>query len=146
MLQRKNLRLCLICILLLHATASSSQSLTICIKGIRNDKGVIRLGFYQNEQEFRSDNPFRKETLTKDAIYENPLCVTYSDLKPGTYGIALLDDENENFQMDYKLLIPTEGFGFSGYTPKGLKRPNFDDFKFVFDQQEKSVSIRIKNY
>jgi uncharacterized protein (DUF2141 family) len=67
-------------------------------------------------------------------------------LEPGTYGLALLDDENSSELMEYKFLgIPKEGFGFSDYYHKGLKKPKFDSFKFTIDKgQKKSITIRIR--
>jgi uncharacterized protein (DUF2141 family) len=41
-----------------------------------------------------------------------------------------LDDENLKDKMDYKLLLPTEGFGFSNFNPIILKS-NFRDFNFT---------------
>ncbi len=131
---------------MLQTMLLSSQTLTICVEGIRNNEGVIRLAFYQNDEEFQHDKPFRSETISKDTLSTNSFCMQYSGLKAGTYGIALLDDENENNRMDYKLLIPAEGFGFSDYYSEGTKRPKFDDFKFNLDQQEKKVYIRIKYF
>jgi uncharacterized protein (DUF2141 family) len=123
-----------------------SVELTICIDGIRNNKGVIRLAFYHNDEEFQSDQPFRSETIDKDSIKNRMYCVYFTDFEPGTYGIALLDDENNNNRMDYELFIPKEGFGFSDYYPESLKRPKFDDFKFLLNRQKRTVKIRIKYF
>ena len=133
-----------IILFLLIKVINPQSTLIICIDGIRNDKGVIRLAFYHNNEEFQTDQPFRNETLDKDSMANKSFCVQYSDLEPGIYGIALLDDENENFQMDYKLLIPEEGFGFSDLYPEELKKPKFDDFKFQLDYCEKRILIKIK--
>ena len=139
-------RALLFCYFMLQTILLSSQTLTICVEGIRNNEGVIRLAFYHNDEEFQHDKPFRSETVRKDTLSTKSFCIPYSGLKAGTYGVALLDDENENNRMDYKLLIPAEGFGFSDYNAEGAKRPKFDDFKFKLDQQGKKVKIRIKYF
>jgi uncharacterized protein (DUF2141 family) len=67
-------------------------------------------------------------------------------LEPGIYGLSLLDDENSNGKMEYNFLgIPKEGFGFSDYYHKGLKRPKFESFKFSIDKgQTKKLTVRIR--
>ena len=66
------------------------------------------------------------------------------ELPSGTYGIAVLDDENSNDKMDYGLMMPKEGFGFSNFYLTGLSRPKFEQFKFVVGDANSSVVIRMK--
>ncbi|MFQ5624920.1 MAG: DUF2141 domain-containing protein, partial [Paracoccaceae bacterium] len=52
----------------------------------------------------------------------------FSDLKPGTYAIAVYHDENENRELDRGFLgIPLEGFGFSNDSFIGFGAPDFAD-------------------
>jgi uncharacterized protein (DUF2141 family) len=68
------------------------------------------------------------------------------DLPPGTYGIALVDDENSDGVMEYNRLgIPKEGFGFSDYYHTGLKKPKFNSFSFTLEKgQKKSIKIKVR--
>ncbi|MDD4150792.1 MAG: DUF2141 domain-containing protein, partial [Bacteroidales bacterium] len=70
--------------------------------------------------------------------------VSYIDIKPGQYGIALLDDENNDKQMNYSFFIPTEGFGFSNYYATGLSKPSFDKFCFDFGKKDKTIVIKVR--
>ena len=121
-----------------------SQELTVCIKGIRNHGGVLRLAFYKNEEEFKTDKPFRCEIVSKDTLNLTKSCLQFSGLEKGVCGLALLDDENNNGKLDYKLLVPDEGFGFSDYYPEKLVRPPFENFDFYFDGKEKNVEITLR--
>jgi uncharacterized protein (DUF2141 family) len=57
--------------------------------------------------------------------------IILDDLLPGTYAVSLLDDENGNDEMDYKLItVPREGFGFSNNIKPGLKHPPYDHCSF----------------
>jgi uncharacterized protein (DUF2141 family) len=56
----------------------------------------------------------------------------------------VLDDENENGDMDYRLKRPTEGFGFSNYWHKGLFRPKFEDFRFELAETSKKVLVEMR--
>ena len=121
-----------------------AQQLTVCIEGIRNHEGEIRLAFYRNDEEFKTDTPFRIEIVKKDTLTLTKPCLQFSGLEKGVYGLALLDDENNNGKLDYKLLVPDEGFGFSDYYPEKLVRPAFEDFDFYFDGKEKTVAITLR--
>ena len=68
-------------------------------------------------------------------------------LKPGTYGISILDDENNDGKMDYKLIrIQKEGYGFSNYYHTGMSRPNFEDFDFIIGNKNIFVKIKIRYF
>ncbi|PQJ08792.1 hypothetical protein CJD36_022320 [Flavipsychrobacter stenotrophus] len=68
------------------------------------------------------------------------------NLEPGVYGFALLDDENGNGTMDYNMFgMPKEGFGFSDFYLSGLKKPNFDQFKFTLrDHQQLKINMTLR--
>ncbi|MDD2635496.1 MAG: DUF2141 domain-containing protein [Bacteroidales bacterium] len=121
----------------------SAQTLHIKIEGIKNSKGVIQLGFFKSAQDYKNDKSFFK-FIDKKNMKNGTIYVSYTDIKPGTYGIALLDDENKNKKMDFSFFIPTEGFGFSDYYATGLSKPSFDKFSFNFGEKDKTVVIRVR--
>ncbi len=60
------------------------------------------------------------------------------NLEPGTYGLALLDDENYDSKMNYSFLgMPVDGFGFSNYYLSGMSKPKFESFKFTISKDSK---------
>ena len=122
----------------------SAQTLTIKISGIRNSKGDIRLAFFKTEKSFRNENPAFEKVIKKPSLKDGCITVKYSDIKSGTYGIALLDDENRNGEMDYRFFVPTEGFGFSNYFHRGMKKPRLNYFSFNFGKYDKTISIKVK--
>ncbi|MES2678561.1 MAG: DUF2141 domain-containing protein [Bacteroidota bacterium] len=130
--------------LLFNALYSTSQTLHINMVGVRNASGNIRLAFYNSSQSFDDEKPLFIKTVSKVSLAKNGMKITYTDLKPGIYGIAVLDDENMNEKMDYGLILPEEGFGFSDYYHTGMKRPKFDQFDFLLKQEVKTVEIKIR--
>jgi uncharacterized protein (DUF2141 family) len=122
-----------------------AQNVEVVIEGIRSSKGQIIIGIYEDEQRFREDKPYIRKKYKKTDISEGKMTI-YLNLDPGTYGFALLDDENNDEVMNYNLIgIPKEGFGFSNYYHTSLTSPKFDLFSFVLSENEnKKILCKIR--
>jgi uncharacterized protein (DUF2141 family) len=72
------------------------------------------------------------------------LTLTYNGIKPGTYGVVILDDENNNHKMDYGWILPQEGFGFSNYVHSGMIKPKLSKFSFTITKDTKEIEIKVK--
>ncbi|PBQ31112.1 hypothetical protein CNR22_04815 [Sphingobacteriaceae bacterium] len=131
-------------ILALSTFSGRTQTLKVNINSIRSDKGNIRLAFYKDSKSFDDEKAFLIKTIPKTALKNGTLAVSYNGLKPGTYGIAILDDENINEKMDYGMVLPKEGFGFSNYFHTGMSRPKFESFDFTLDKADVTVEIKVK--
>jgi uncharacterized protein (DUF2141 family) len=120
----------------------NSDCIELIINNIRNNKGVVQIGIYRSEKQY-PDNPQISLTLPKDSLIAGRLRVFIPVKEHGSYSISILDDENSNDKMDYRLgLFPREGFGFSNNPKiKGLKEPSFSDKSFVYTGGKKVVSI-----
>ncbi len=121
-----------------------SQTLAVKITGLRNNSGNVQLGFFINDESFKDDKPLFLKVESKATTVNGVLTIIYNNLKPGTYGVALLDDENSNTKMDFGILLPKEGFGFSNYYHTSLTRPSFSKFSFVYSGINKVVEIKVK--
>jgi uncharacterized protein (DUF2141 family) len=140
-------RISLLVLLLFSTTLLFSQTLVVDISGIRNKDGLIRLAFFVDDEGFRSETPALVRMLDKSLMLNGNLSVRLDSIPPRLYGIALLDDENQNGKLDYKLVIPKEGIGFSNYDQHGIRRPSFNDFSFLLKKNvTQRVSIRLKYY
>ena len=122
----------------------NAQKLTVKITNLRNDRGIIYLSFFDDNKSLKNETPLFSKTLSKENIYNNGLIVSFNDIPPGTYGVALLDDENSNNEMDYRFFIPQEGYGFSNYYHTGISKPHIDEFSFNFGKQDLEIDIKIK--
>lgn len=117
------------------------QFVKVEITGIRTDQGILLVSLFENQEQFKSDQPVIIKKVAKAALRDSTLIVEFKNLTPQYYGIAVLDDENENGEMDYRLKRPTEGFGFSNYWHKGLFRPKFEDFSFELGEKDVVVKV-----
>lgn len=127
-------------------SVSFAQTLTINISGIRNNQGALCIGIYTSSRQFETDQPFRRLVVTKERVKDGKIAVIVKDLPSGKYGIAVLDDENNNGKMDYGLLLPAEGCGFSNYRHAGMRRPRFEDFSFILMSSEQEINVNMKYY
>lgn len=125
-------------------TVEQSYKITVKITNIRNSKGQM------NVQLFKTSESFVKEKCWKDYVFpkgskvvDNTLTVVIPNIPKGTYGIAILDDENENLEMDSKMFIPQEGFGFSNYYHSAWSKPKFESFKFDLNK-DLNVNIKVR--
>ncbi|GAB4288590.1 MAG: hypothetical protein Kow0068_14300 [Marinilabiliales bacterium] len=123
----------------------SSQNVKVVISGLRNTKGQIVMGIFKDDESFNEEKPFMNKVFPKTNIKDNVLICSLT-LKPGVYGISILDDENCDGEMNYNLLgIPLEGYGFSNYCHKGLTKPHFDNFKFMVTNTEtRKILIKVQ--
>jgi uncharacterized protein (DUF2141 family) len=122
----------------------TAQSLDIKVEHIRDSAGMIFLAFFKDDISFREEKPFMLKKFSKQSMKNGCLSVSIS-IEPGHYGIALLDDENGDNKMEYNWLgIPREGFGFSDFYARGLRRPVFSDFDFIMTNSTKNIRIVIR--
>ena len=122
----------------------NAQMVNLTISGIRSSKGSIRIQFFDTKKKFDDEKPVIIKTLSKTAFNKGTLKVTYKGISTGTYGIAILDDENDNKEMHYGWVLPKEGFGFSDYYHIGMTRPDFDKFKFNLGKETKEIQIKVR--
>ena len=127
------------------ATPQFKGDCTISIKvtNIRNTKGTMQIQIYTNNTDYKNEEPFKSFRFSKKTVKDKTMKINVKGLTPGTYGVALLDDENSNKEMDYGLLLPIEGFGFSDYYHTGWSRPTFYDFDFKISTS-KSVVMKVR--
>lgn len=123
-----------------------SQTLKVSITGLRNNKGSVIMGFYNNDKAFEDETPLFTKLESKAITVNHVLTLNYTGIKPGTYGIVILDDENNNGKMDYGWFLPEEGYGFSNYWHTSLTKPRVAKFSFTITNvnETKAVEIKVK--
>jgi len=107
-----------------------AQTIQLEISGIKNNKGQFLVGVYTNEENYSKKEPVIWKAISKESVSDGYLITELKGLKSTIYGIALMDDEDSNWKMNFTFFIPTEGFAFSNYYHSGIREPKFNDFKF----------------
>lgn len=122
-----------------------TYSITITVTHIRNHDGVIRFKFFDDTTPFPDKMGFRKVVVPKSQVTGDSLRVTYDGFISRNMGIALLDDENANWELDFGWFLPKEGHAFSDYYHTALRKPVYKDFRFLLTGNKK-VIMKMKYY
>ncbi|MDO5663986.1 MAG: DUF2141 domain-containing protein [Bacteroidia bacterium] len=119
----------LFCLLLAAFSAQAiTQKITIHVAGIKEAKGNILIGVYDDPKNFAKVG--RQIKLISVPADSETIKVTITDLKEGEYAFTVLHDKNANGKCDYNLLgIPKESIAFSNNVKPKLKVPSFNDVK-----------------
>lgn len=113
--------------------------------GLRNGHGVVRACMTGDITRFpRCSNAAKSYHAVGDAA--GRVTLTFSDVQPGRYAIALLHDENANGKADRAaMMIPREGFGFSRDAKVRFGPPKFGEAAFdVNPGESETLTIRMR--
>ena len=125
--------------------AVDAQDLTLKIVGLRSEEGLLHIGFYESAESWESEKSNFQRHGDKSTYADGTVILTFSDIPPGHYSAALVDDENYSGGMDWGIFLPKEGFAFSNYEHRGLFRPDFEDFDFELrENQPLTIVMRVR--
>lgn len=103
--------------------------------------GVLLGALFQTQTEFADDNMVLG---ARADMTEGTSTLVFTDLEPGTYGVAVFHDQNGNELLDQNSYgAPTEPFGFSNNPQIGRTAPTFADFSFAFDGTPSTIDITL---
>ena len=130
---------------LIGAANPVTSDVTVVATGLRNHKGLVRACMTGEVAHFPScKNPAASYHAVGDAA--GSVTLTFKDVKPGRYAIALLHDENGNGKADRAaMMIPKEGFGFSRDAKVRFGPPKFGEAAFdVAPGAREKLTIRMR--
>src|SRR5687767_3516371 len=134
----------LIAALCLSAPLFGQGKLEVTVQNIKESKGTIRVGLFNNEDQFL------KEAIEGKVVKVsgNEMTITFENLKSGGYGLSVIHDENENGELDTNMMgIPKEGFGFGNNAMGTFGPPSYDEAKVIVkDKIKVSQAVKLKYY
>lgn len=118
------------------------SQLIIEITNIKEVKGRIELGLYDDPEVFLS------ETEQYKVLYvpvENKLTIiTIDSIPEGTYAISLMHDLNSDGKMEKNFIqYPQEPYGFSNNIRPRFSKPEFEDCQFYYNGINLEISIEL---
>ncbi|GAA6620324.1 DUF2141 domain-containing protein [Scytonema sp. NUACC26] len=127
------------------AGLKQNSQLTVEIKGLKNRQGQVCLSLFASSRGFpsNSSNAIQSQCV---AIATMPLTVTFKNLQPGSYAVAVLHDTNSDKKANRNGLgIPLEGFGFSENPVILTGPPRFNDAAVLVAGSTTNIQIQL-NY
>lgn len=96
------------------------------VSGLHNDTGQVVCALFASPNGFPHD--FDKALMrTTVAISNQHAACEFHDVKPATYAIAVVHDENSNGKLDHNVIgIPSEGVGISGSQKPHFGIPRYE--------------------
>ncbi len=125
------------------AARVASARLELAITGFRNDRGQALVALFRGARGFPDDSrhAFRKQAF---AIRARQVTAVFDRLPAGPIAVAVLHDENMDFEMNTGFLgIPTEGYGASRDAKGTFGPPSFEDARLTLRPGQR-LKIRIR--
>lgn len=115
----------------------TGQTITVTVNNVKNNTGQVIFGLHNNQTWMKTQGI--QNTSTK--IENNIATVTFKNVKPGTYAVMVLHDENINNRMDFKNGMPLENYGMTN-NPLSYGPPQYSDAKFEVTNQDLNFKVR----
>ena len=118
-------------------------SLTIDVKNLRNEKGVVQFALYNKDGSIPDEDYEDYYKILKGEIINGSSTISFKNIPTGKYAVNILHDENKNGKIDKGFILPIEGIGFSNFQSIGLtNRPNFSRASFEL-KENKTINVKV---
>ena len=133
--------------------AQESGILTVEVTGMESNEGVVRIGLFKSKEVYENSDARKPPSAGGFPSYKGGIAeisnhtakLVLHDIPYGKYVVATYHDRNKNEMLDSNFLgIPKEAFGFSNDARGIVGKPDYDEAKFVFNQKNRTVVIRVK--
>lgn len=107
-------------------------TITVKIVGLKGKDGVAMVTLYDSEDTWLKIP--KAVQVVKTAITGDSITVTFKGVRPGTYGVSVIHDENKNGEMDMRWFPypkPKEGAGASNDPAAKIGPPKWEGAKFT---------------
>ena len=124
--------------------SEARMDVRVTVTDLRSREGEIRACMTPHADRFPScrNDPAAYQLIVPAS---QAASLKFTGVRPGTYAIALLHDENGNGKADRALgMVPREGFGFSHDAPVKMGPPTFDDAAFAVRDAPVRQTIRMR--
>lgn len=123
--------------------ASSETDLQVRLAGLRSSKGLIHLCLSANPGKFLKckEDP---TSVSRSIPAGSAGRLDLGTVRPGTYALLVVHDENRNGKFDMMMGIPREGFGFSNNPSVKPRAPRWEEIKFTVPAGQSVQQVRVR--
>jgi uncharacterized protein (DUF2141 family) len=127
--------------LLVPALPAAAADLAIELSGLRVDSGHLQIALVDSAAGWDSQAaPVRATRIAAAGASR----IVFEALAPGSYGVLVVHDENDNGRLDTNLLgMPVEGYGFSN-NPPVMRKPTWDEGRFELGADGATLAIVLR--
>lgn len=137
-------RLILAALLSSLSSAVLAANVTLTIKGIPTNSGVIRLALFDNAEAFPDDE---EKSVMKISLAseEDEVFARLVNVPEATYALTVFHDANNNGILDRNFAgVPIEVYGFSNNVRGVLGAPTFKEASFKVGKTDQEMVIELK--
>jgi uncharacterized protein (DUF2141 family) len=124
-------------------TPAPGGGLKVELDGLRSSKGVVHLCLTASERQFLHCQKDRN-AVARTVPATSARLLDLGTVKPGTYALLIIHDENGNGRLDMMMGIPREGFGFSNNPAMRPRAPRWDEIRFTMPAAPLHQQVRIR--
>lgn len=131
-------------LILFSGASQNAGTIDLHIHGAKSDNGVVRILVFDSEKGY-PDNPDLAVKSFSIKVENLKSSIRIVDLKPGTYAITVIHDEDENGKLNTNPVgYPTEKYGFSNNAKAYFSAPAFSKAAFELKQETKHIRIQLR--
>jgi len=124
---------------------SSCPGIHVEILKIRNNTGTVACALFESPDGFPLEYLHYATNIVVVRVRETQARCVFSDIRSGSYALAVIHDENMNGNLDTNRLgIPVEGYGFSRNASALLGTPSFSAASFPYDGKNLEITINLQ--
>lgn len=125
------------------APAPQAADLQVLLTGLRSAKGTVHLCLSADPGKFLKCKDDRA-ALSRSVPAGHAQRLDLGPVKPGTYALLIVHDENRNGKLDMMLGIPREGFGFSNNPAVKPRPPRWEEIRFTVPASAMVQQVRVR--
>jgi uncharacterized protein (DUF2141 family) len=126
-------------------TPADSGLLSVTVTNIQNAKGQIGCSLYASKDGFPSEPEKAKAQMFVEQRDGKATC-TFKGVKPGTYAVSVMHDENKDGQLETSLVgRPKEWWGVSNDVPaERFGPPKYEKASFKYAGSAKTIRVKLQ--
>lgn len=125
------------------AEAPSGADLKVQLSGLRNDRGVVHFCLTSSARRFL-DCKGDRSAVARTVPAGKAQMLDLGTVRPGTYALLIVHDENRNGRLDMMMGIPREGFGFSNNPAMRPRPPRWEEIHFTMPPAATRQQVRVR--
>jgi uncharacterized protein (DUF2141 family) len=125
------------------ASFGARESIKVRVTNVNNKKGEVMLALFSSPKGFPYETSYAIQKQKGNAV-KGIIELSFTDIPPGTYAIALFHDTNSDGKLNTNFLgIPKEGYGVSNNTYNTFSAPGYKESSFSHsDRTELTIQMK----